>query len=129
MTNSYIPNLSGPPTYTATTSSISITFNVGSTNNYVVVGLINNYFNATSMAIPSNYMIKKGEFSMITNFNQVFMNYTSGSITINFSSLTANQNYSLFYFTTVDDAAINAQYSMVQYISTITASYLQVDLF
>jgi len=43
--------------------------------------------------------------------------------------LSATTNYSLFYFITVDDAAINAKYSTIEYINVVTSGYLKVDLF
>lgn len=57
------------------------------------------------------------------------MNYTTSDITLTFYGLTANTQYSIFYFVTVDDPRINSKHSNVQYVNLVTASYLQVDLF
>lgn len=57
------------------------------------------------------------------------MNYTTGNITFVFDGLTPNMQYSVFYFVTVDNPAVNAKHSEVMYLNLMTSQYLTVDLF
>lgn len=57
------------------------------------------------------------------------MNYTTGNITFVFGGLTPNMQYSVFYFVTVDNPAVNAKHSEVMYLNLMTSQYLTVDLF
>ena len=68
-----------------------------------------------TMTLPPQYLIKLGNFSSVSKFNQVYMRYGSNSISINITSLQPYTNYSIFYFVTVDDPAINSKYTQVYY--------------
>lgn len=57
------------------------------------------------------------------------MNYTTGNITFNFDGLSANTQYSFFYFVTVDMPIINAKHSEIRFVNLMTTSYLKIDLF
>jgi hypothetical protein len=42
---------------------ISMTFPIKNQAFYVVIGLLPNHFNTTTMSLPETYMIKSGKFS------------------------------------------------------------------
>ena len=105
-----------------------MTFPIKNQQLYVVIGLLSSYFNATSMSLPTPYMIKSGKFSESVKFDKVFMNYTTNEITFNFQGLTSDTQYSIFYFITVDNPAINAKHSEVKYINLVTLPFLTIDL-
>lgn len=68
-----------------------------------------------TMTLPPHYLIKLGNFSSVSKFSQVYMRYGSNNISINITSLQPYTNYSIFYFVTVDDPAINSKYTQVYY--------------
>lgn len=76
------------------------------------------------MSLPSTYLIKQGNFSTSTQFNQVYMLYGQRNITVNISQLTQYQNYSIFYYATVDNPALNSRSTQVYYQNVQTLTYV-----
>ena len=75
---------------------------------------INQTFDSSTMALPTASMIKEGKLTSVTDFDKVFMRFGSNNITINITALT-HQNYSIFYFVTVDNSALNAKSTQVYF--------------
>lgn len=66
------------------------------------------------MSLPTSHMIKEGKFASGTEFNRVFMKYGTNNITISLTGL-KHQNYSLFYFLTVDNPGFKAKPTQIYY--------------
>jgi len=123
LTNNYSPAILSSNVST-TTDSISLTADVGVTNSYLVLAYINKTFDINTMSLPTTYMIKQGNFSVDTQFNQVFMLYGHNAITLNISQLAQYQNYSIFYYATVDNPALNSRSTQVYYQNVQTLTYV-----
>ena len=108
----------------STTDSITFTADVGVTNAYLVLAYLTQPFNITSMSLPTTYLIKQGSFSTDVRFNQVYMAYGRNNITVSITQLSEYQNYSLFYYATVDDPALNARSTQVYYLNVQTLTYV-----
>ena len=97
-------------------------------NGFIVIGVYNGTFNASTMTTPSVANIKLGKFSTSVNLLQVQMRHTSQNYqtSFQFAGLKANSTYSFFYFCTVEDPKISALSSSVEVTSVQT---LNIDLF
>jgi hypothetical protein len=56
------------------------------------------------------------------------MKYGSNNITINIKGLQSYQNYSLYYYVTVDNPALNSKWTKVYYSNIQTSIYTYYDL-
>ena len=71
-------------------------------NGFIVVGVMNGRFNSSSMTLPTTNNIKKGLFETGTPLAAAKMLYTTQNfnVTFEFSTLTDNTEYTMFYFAT-----------------------------
>lgn len=109
-------------------SVVSCTVNVGVVSSYLVLAYMSQAFDPLTMTIPPQYLIKEGNFSAVSQFNQVYMKYGSNNITINITGLSQYSNYSIFYFVTVDNPALNSKPTKVYYQNIITSAFVTYDL-
>lgn len=123
LTNNYQPNIYTTLVST-TTNSIQLTVDVGVTNSYLVVAYINQTFDVGSMALPTAYQMKLGNFSASSQFNQVYMVYGSGRISVDISNLTQYKNYSVFYYATVDNPSLTSRHTKVYFQNVQTLTYV-----
>jgi len=65
-----------------TANKIKCTIDVGVANSYLIAAYMEFNFDPITMTIPPHYLIKQGNFSAATQFNQVFMKYGSNNISI-----------------------------------------------
>jgi len=127
LTNNYDPIIQ--KTYSSSSvDAITFTVDVGVPNSYLVAAYMNATFNPQNMSLPSQYLIKNGIFSAGNQFNAVYMKYGSNNITISIKGLQSYQNYSLFYYATVDNPAINSKPTQVYYSNIQTSVYTVYDL-
>jgi hypothetical protein len=86
LTNNYQPRIFSTSVST-TTNSIIITADVGVANSYLIVAYINQTFDMNTMALPTTYLMKMGNFSSSWQFNRVYMVYGRSKITITMANL------------------------------------------
>lgn len=89
---------------------------------------MNKVFDPKTMSLPTDYLMKQGYFSIGSKFNQIFSIYGRGGITATFSDLLPGHHYTVFYFATVDNPALNSRNSPVQYQILVTNIHQIVDL-
>lgn len=115
--------------FSVNSSVVSCTVNVGVVSSYLILAYMSQVFDPLTMTIPPQNMIKQGNFSAISQFNQVYMKYGNNNITIDITGLKEYQNYSIFYFVTVDNPALNSKPTKVYYYNIQTPAYIIYDLF
>ena len=80
------------------------------------------------MSVPEQYMMKEGFFSAGTRFDQIVSVYGRGTIWATFEGLESGAEYSVFYFVSVDNSALNSRSSGVEYSNLRARNVLVVDL-
>jgi hypothetical protein len=72
--------------------------------------------------------MKMGYFSAGSRFSQIVSVFGRSAIGVSFGNLTEGAKYTVFYFTTVDNPALNARSSAVEYLVVVTNKVQVVDL-
>jgi hypothetical protein len=109
-------------------NGVTCVVDVGVVRSYLVLAYINKTFDPMVMTIPPHHLIKQGNFSSVSQFNQVYMKYGSNNISINLTGLQQYSNYSIFYFVTVDNPALNSKPTPIYYENIQTSVYVAYDL-
>lgn len=102
---------------------------VGLQNMYLIAALMNKVFDPSTMSLPTDHLMKLGYFSIGSKFNQIFSIYGRDVLTATFTSLTPGQSYTVFYFVTVDNPALNSRSSAILYKVFVTNVQQLVDLY
>lgn len=101
---------------------------VGLQNTYLIAALMNKVFDPNTMSLPTDHLMKLGYFAVGSKFNQIFSIYGRDELTATFSNLVSGQSYTVFYFVTVDNPALNSRSSAIQYKVLVTNVQQMVDL-
>lgn len=109
---------------TAATLSIRTTF----ASTYLIVALMEGLFDPATMSLPTHHLMKEGYFSLGTKFDQIYSLYGRDAIVANISGLTPGMSYTVFYFTTVDNPALNSRPSSMHYLTFVTNKKQLIDL-
>lgn len=111
-------------------TSVVLTAAITNMNGFIVIGVLDQLFNASSMTIPSTTNIKQGIFSQSTSLVAVQMIHATQNYntTFQFTGLTANTLYSFFYFCTVEDPSITSLSSAVSYTTAQTLQMLTINI-
>ena len=111
-------------------TSVVLTAAITNMNGFIVIGVLNQAFNSTTMTIPSATNIKQGIFSQNVSLVAVQMIHATQNYntTIQFTGLTANTLYSFFYFCTVEDPSITSLTSAVSVTSAQTLQMLTINI-
>lgn len=92
-------------------TSFTLTIEVGLANTYLIAAVMSEHFDSATMSMPTHYLMKQGFFSSGNKFDQVQSVFGRNSISAEFVNLTGGHNYSVFYFSTVDNSALNSRHS------------------
>jgi hypothetical protein len=111
-------------------TSVVLTAAITNMNGFIVIGVLNQQFNASSMTIPSTTNIKQGIFSQSVSLVAVQMIHATQNYntTFQFTGLTANTLYSFFYFCTVENPSITSLTSAVSYTTAQTLQMLTINI-
>jgi len=111
-------------------TSVVLTAAITNMNSFIVIGVLNQAFNQTTMTIPSATNIKQGIFSQNVSLVAVQMIHATQNYntTFQFTGLTANTLYSFFYFCTVEDPSITSLTSAVRVTSAQTLQMLTINI-
>jgi hypothetical protein len=111
-------------------TSVVITASITNMNGFIVIGVLNQVFNASTMTIPSVTNIKQGIFSTNVSLQAVQMIHSAQNYntTFQFTGLTANTLYTFFYFCTVEDPSITSLSSTVKYTTAQTLQMLTINI-
>jgi len=111
-------------------TSVVLTAAITNMNGFIVIGVLNQAFNQTTMTIPSATNIKQGIFSQNVSLVAVQMIHATQNYntTFQFTGLTANTLYSFFYFCTVEDPSITSLTSAVRVTSAQTLQMLTINI-
>jgi hypothetical protein len=111
-------------------TSVVLTAAITNMNGFIVIGVLNQVFNASTMTIPSTTNIKQGIFSQNVSLVGVKMIHSTQNYntTFQFTGLTANTLYSFFYFCTVEDPSITSLSSAVSVVSAQTLQMLTINI-
>lgn len=111
-------------------TSVVLTAAITNMNGFIVIGVLNQLFNASTMTIPSTNNIKQGIFSQSVSLVAVQMIHSTQNYntTFQFAGLTANTLYSFFYFCTVEDPSITSLTSAVSYTTAQTLQMLTINI-
>lgn len=84
-------------------TSVVLTALISNMNGFIVIGALNQAFNATTQTVPSVTNIKQGIFSTNISLTAVQMIHTTQNYntTFQFTGLSSNTLYTFFYFCTV----------------------------
>jgi hypothetical protein len=85
-------------------------------------------FDINLMSLPTDHLMKQGYFSVGSKFNQIHSIFGRDTISATFSNLIPDKTYTVFYYTTVDNPALNSRSSKVQYQVLVTSKEAIVDL-
>lgn len=111
-------------------TSIVISASITNMNGFIVIGVMNQVFNASVMTIPSVTNIKQGIFSTNISLSAVQMIHSTQNYntTFQFTGLTSNTLYTIFYFSTVEDPSITSLSSTVSYTTAQTLQMLTINI-
>jgi hypothetical protein len=111
-------------------TSVVLTAAITNMNGFIVIGVLNQLFNASTMTIPSTTNLKQGIFSQSVSLVAVQMIHATQNYntTFQFTGLTANTLYSFFYFCTVEDPSITSLASAVSYTTAQTLQMLTINI-
>ena len=111
-------------------TSVILTAAITNMNGFIVIGVLNQAFNSTTMTVPSTTNIKQGIFSQNVSLVAVQMIHATQNYntTFQFTGLTANTLYSFFYFCTVEDPSITSLTSAVSVTSAQTLQMLTINI-
>lgn len=111
-------------------TSVVLTAAITNMNGFIVIGVLNQAFNSSTMTIPSATNIKQGIFSQNVSLVAVQMIHATQNYntTFQFTGLTANTLYSFFYFCTVEDPSITSLTSAVRVTSAQTLQMLTINI-
>lgn len=111
-------------------SSVVLTAAITNMNGFIIIGVLDQVFNASTMTIPSTTNIKQGIFSQNVSLVAVQMIHATQNYntTFQFTGLTANTLYSFFYFCTVEDPAITSLSSAVRVTTAQTLQVLTINI-
>lgn len=111
-------------------TSIVISALISNMNGFIVIGVLSGAFNASSQTLPSVTNIKQGIFSASVNLLSVQMIHSTQNYntTFQFTGLTSNTLYTLFYFCTVEDPSIISLSSNVGYTTAQTLQMLTINI-
>jgi hypothetical protein len=111
-------------------TSVILTAAITNMNGFIVIGVLNQAFNSTTMTVPSTTNIKQGIFSQNVSLVAVQMIHATQNYntTFQFTGLTANTLYSFFYFCTVEDPSITSLTSTVSVTSAQTLQMLTINI-
>lgn len=111
-------------------TSVVLTAAITNMNGFIVIGVLNQVFNSSTMTIPSATNIKQGIFSQNVSLVAVQMIHATQNYntTFQFTGLTANTLYSFFYFCTVEDPSITSLTSAVRVTSAQTLQMLTINI-
>lgn len=111
-------------------TSIVISASITNMNGFIVIGVLNQTFNASVMTIPSVTNIKQGIFSTNVPLNSVQMIHSTQNYNTTFqiTGLSSNTLYTIFYFCTVEDPAITSLSSAVSYTTAQTLQMLTINI-
>lgn len=111
-------------------TSVVLTALISNMNGFIVIGVLNQAFNATTQTVPSVTNIKQGIFSTNVSLTAVQMIHTTQNYntTFQFTGLASNTLYTFFYFCTVEDPAITSLSSAVSYTTAQTLQVLTINI-
>ena len=111
-------------------TSIVISASITNMNGFIVIGVMNQLFNASSMTIPSVTNIKQGIFSTNVSLTTVQMIHSTQNYNTTFqlTGLASNTLYTIFYFATVEDPSITSLSSAVSYTTAQTLQMLTINI-
>jgi hypothetical protein len=111
-------------------TSIVISASITNMNGFIVIGVMNQVFNASTMTVPSVTNIKQGIFSTNISLTSVQMIHTTQNYntTFQFTGLASNTLYTIFYFSTVEDPSITSLSSTVSYTTAQTLQMLTINI-
>ncbi len=91
-------------------------------NGFIVIAVMNGTFDNSSMTIPTTNNVKKGLFQENTALLATKMQYATQNynITFEFTSLSDNKEFTLFYFATSEDPTFLATSSAIKTVNAKT---------
>lgn len=111
-------------------NSIVVTASITNMNGFIIIGCMDGVFNTSTMTLPSSINIKKGLLEENSPLLAVKMLYAiqNFNITISFTGLADNKEYSFFYFATQEDPTLVATGTTVKRFNAKTLEALTVNI-